>query len=434
MNYLLIGKPNVGKTSIFNILGGSNSNIVHKDINTTRDWHKVLIKNSNHYIYDTPGILFKKNKIDNISDSLINSINTFLYVVDYKTGYNVVDHENIKYLRKYNKKFFLIINKYDNFNKSPEENYDKYGIKTSFYISCSHNYGFEKFIDILNKDNTNSSKIFHLTETNNDYSLAIFGKPNSGKSTFLNTILGYKRSITSNKAGTTSDYVIDYFTYKNKKIKIIDTAGIEKKSRITDDSISFLSIKKTFSNIKQVDVALILIDAQKGLDRQDKRIIKLISDKSKSIIIIFNKFDLIKKKNDYRKEVNNIVNNNFSEIKNIKIFFISALVKINTKSVIDYLYKYIFVYDYNISTNKLNNWLKKVVQKNQHPLIHNKKINFKYAVQIKDKPLTIKVFCNYSNKLKNNYKKYLINDFNYSFNILNQRTKFVFSSSKNPYI
>ena len=431
MNYFLVGRPNVGKSSIFNILTTKKNNIIHPEEGTTRDWHKEIIPHTSSFLYDTPGVLIDQKKIinPNLISIFTDVADLFLYVTEYKVGFNEIDNFNINKLRKYNKKIILIVNKYDNYKLEPNNDFNKYGINNISYISCSHNFGFNDLKSNLNfKLNKNSLNI------KNDFSFAIFGKPNVGKSTFLNSIVGYNRSLTSSVAGTTSDYVIDYFKYKNKFIKIIDTAGVGKKSNIKNSSIDYLSIKKTFENITKVDSGLIIIDSNEGLDRQDKRIIKLVSAKSKSIILIFNKIDLINSKNEFQSQIISDIKNSISEIKNIKIFFISALKKNNVNKIIDYLLDNIFTNNYKISTSKLNKWLKIAIQKNEHPLIENKRVNFKYATQIKISPVTIKVFCSYSNRLRNNYKKYLINNFNYHFKILNQKTKFIFSSSKNPYI
>ena len=434
MNYLLIGKPNVGKSSIFNFLTGTNINIIHPESGTTRDWHKESIKNSTSLVYDTPGLLIDNNNLNLYFRNILkNRIDFFLYVVDFTHRYNLFDHTAINNLRKYNKEIILIVNKFDNhsldINSKINTIYYKYGIKKMFFISCAHHYGFDKLFSAFasNKSNLNLKDQF-------DFSLAIFGKPNAGKSTFLNTVLGFERSVTSSIAGTTSDYVIDYLNYKKKIIKIIDTAGIGKKSNIKKNSINFLSVKKAFENIKKVDSAIIIVDSVESIDRQDKRIIKLVSEKSKSIILIFNKIDLIINDDNFKSDIISDIKNNLSEVKNIKIFFISALKKNNINKIINYLYDFIFFKDYIISTSKLNTWLKKVVIESQHPMIDNKRVNFKYAVQIKSKPVTIKIFCSYSNKLKESYKRYLMNKFNYHFKILNQKTKFIFSSSKNPYI
>ena len=434
MNYLLIGQANVGKTSIYNILTGSNINIVHSDPGTTRDWHKELIIDSASYVFDTPGILTNGNKSLDIKNFLLKNnindrVNFFIYVVDYKIGFNDIDHSSILKLRKYNIKIILVVNKFDNINNLPRAEYFKYGIKNILYVSCAHRLGFDKLKSmILTKNSTKSEAV------KNDFSIAIFGKPNAGKSTYLNSLLGFNRSLTSPIAGTTSDIVADTFFYKDKNFKIIDTAGIGKKSNVTNKSINFFSIKKSIDNIYKVDSTIILIDSSEGLDRQDKRIINLVTNKSKSIIIIFNKLDLIENKTLFKLNMVKKIDQTLSQVKNIKVFFISALLKKDIFKILDYQYSSIFENKYLISTGKINKWLKDITNINQHPLIENKKVNFKYALQVKNKPVTIKIFCNYSNRLRDSYKRFLINNFNNNFKILNQKTKFIFSSSINPYV
>lgn len=436
MNYLLIGRPNVGKSSIFNYFTIHNANIVHSEAGTTRDWHKELIKDTNSYIYDSPGVLVNENNDNNnlvfdyfADKNFINQINTFIYVLDYKSGYNEVDQFSINKIRKFNKDIILLVNKFDNFKKTPNHEFHKYGLKKIFFISCAHSYGFENLNFYIKSINSNQKNL-----KTHDYSIAIFGKPNAGKSTFLNSLVGYNRAKISPIANTTSDFVIDYVNFKNKTIKVVDTAGIGKKSNIKNKSINFLSIKKTFENLHVVDSSIVIIDSSEGIDRQDKRIIKLVSEKSKSVILIFNKVDLIEDKLTFKSEIVKDLQYELSEVKNIKIFFISAKIKNNVSKILDYLFNFYFVTNNLISTSKLNLWLKKIVKKYPHPLISNKTVNFKYIVQIKEKPVTIKIFCSYPNKLKQNYKKYLINNFNLDFKILNQKTKFIFSSSKNPYV
>ena len=435
MNYLLIGKPDVGKTSIYNILIGFNSNITHAKVGTTRDWHFEKIKDSSINIYDTPGILIndthKKNILTSSFTKIIEKkINNFLYVIDYNDSFNEIDNFAITKLRKYNKNIILIVNKFDNFNQSPSPEITQYNIKDIIFLSCIHRYGFDEL-----KNKIGVSKYNNIDKKQKvDFSLAILGKPNVGKSTFLNTILGYERSSTNSIAGTTSDYVSDQFYYRKKLFKIFDTAGIGRKANVKKKSINFYSIKKSFVKIAKVDVAIILIDSKEGLDKQDKRIINMVTDKAKSIVLVFNKIDLIKNKKIFQSEIIKQIEYTLGQIKNIKLFFISAFNKKDISKILSYLHNYITEFNYVISTSKLNTWLKNITKEIQHPLIENKKINFKYAVQIKEKPVTIQIFCNFSSKLKNNYKSYLINNFNQTFKILNQKTKFIFSSSKNPYV
>ena len=323
MNYLLIGKPNVGKSSIYNILTGFNSNIIHSEVGTTRDWHFEKIKGTSINIYDTPGILIndtnnKKILTTSFTKIIEKKIDNFLYVIDYNDLFNEIDNFAITKLRRYNKNIILIVNKFDNYNQSPSSEISKYNIKDVIFLSCTHRYGFDelKTTICLPKYNHHTENIQKI-----DFSLAILGKPNVGKSTFLNTILGYERVATSKIAGTTSDYVSDKFYYKKKLYKIIDTAGIGKKANIKRKSITFYSIKKSFENIPIVDVVIILIDSIEGLDKQDKRIINMVTDKAKSIILVFNKIDLIKNQKLFQSEILKQIDYTLGQIKNIKFFF-----------------------------------------------------------------------------------------------------------------
>ena len=341
MNYLLIGKPNVGKTSIYNILIGFDSNITHPKVGTTRDWHFEKIKDSSINIYDTPGILIndthKKNILTSSFTKIIEKkINNFLYVIDYNDSFNEIDNFAITKLRKYNKNIILIVNKFDNFNQSPSPEITQYNIKDIIFLSCIHRYGFDEL-----KNKIGVSKYNNIDKKQKvDFSLAILGKPNVGKSTFLNTILGYERSSTNSIAGTTSDYVSDQFYYRKKLFKIFDTAGIGRKANVKKKSINFYSIKKSFVKIAKVDVAIILIDSKEGLDKQDKRIINMVTDKAKSIVLVFNKIDLIKNKKTFQSEIVKQIEYTLGQIKNIKLFFISAFNKKDISKILSYLHNY----------------------------------------------------------------------------------------------
>ena len=437
MNFLLIGRSNVGKSSIYNILTGFNSNIIHKDSGTTRDWHQERFKKIPEFIiFDSPGLLLNNKKKKSFQTTLIfknllKKIDSFFYVIDYSSIFYVLDKKFIDELRKFDKEIILLINKFDNFKQIPNNDFYKYGIKNYFFLSCSHNYGFDLINNYLKNRETSKIKnnlIIH------DFSIAIFGKPNTGKSTLLNSFLGFNRFTTGSIPGTTSDFVKEYFTYKDCVIKVIDTAGISKKSIILSKSINYYSIQKSLQKIAEVGAAMIIIDSSEGLDRQDKRIINIVSNKARNIIIIFNKIDLIEKKENFIKETLQEIDNTLHEIKNIKVFFCSAFSKRHVNKILSYLFENIIIKKYFISTGNINKWLKKVVLRKSHPLIENKKVNFKYAVKINENPVTIKIYSNFASKIKNEYRRYLINNFNKKFRIINQKTRLVFTSAKNPYL
>jgi len=427
MKYFLIGRPNVGKTSIFNKLTISK-NIIHREEGTTRDWHKSKIKGLNHsIIYDSPGVIFTNKKLKKINFSkLLQTINVFLYVIDLKNKNDYYDKESINELRKYNKKIILIINKDDNY----EQNLiiSKSGYDHLFYISCSHNLGFDKLYTYF-ENNDLGSENDHVF----DYSIAIYGKPNAGKSTLANSLLGYDRVLTSKIAGTTSDIVEDIYKFKDKNFKIIDTAGIFKKNKIDNKSINFEAIRKSLNLKTQTDLSIILIDCNEGFDTQIKKILKILINQSKSIIIVFNKIDIIKNKNKFSKETKLFIKQTFSQIQNISTLFISAKNKKHVTELKKMILKKSKNSNISLSTSKINIWLKKSSLEYPHPLVKGKIVSFKYGVQVSSSPITIKIFSNFPKDIKKNYKNYLINKLIADFNLIDSKVNLIFSSSKNPF-
>ena len=427
MKYFLIGRPNVGKTSIFNKLTVSK-NIIHKEEGTTRDWHKSKIKGLNHsIIYDSPGVIFKYNQSNKFNlNKLLSNINVFLYVIDLKIKNNDFDKESINELRKYNKKIILIINKDDNYEQNSINL--KFGFDSLFYISCSHNLGFDKLYTYL-ENNDLGKENDHIF----DYSIAIYGKPNAGKSTLANSLLGYDRVLTSKLAGTTSDIVEDVYNFKDKNFKIIDTAGIFKKNKIDNKSINFEAIRKSLNLKTQTDLNIVLIDCKEGFDTQIKKILKILINKSKNLIIVFNKIDIIKNKNEFSKETNLLIQESFSQAKNISILFISAQNHKDVYKLKNMVLKISKQSNKKLLTSKINACLKKSSLEYPHPLIKGKTVNFKYGVQVSSSPITIKIFTNFPKEIKRNYKNYLINKIIETFNILDSKVNLIFSSSKNPF-
>ncbi len=429
MKILILGKPNVGKTSLYNLISKSDTNIIHETIGTTRDWHVSYLKNnSNLQIYDTPGIInFKNKNLDKEFLKILKDIDIFIYVIDYKKINYQNDKDFLNSIRKYNKEILLVINKDDNFNKN--KNLIDLGIKNFYYVSCEHKLGISELLDYFSKYEEKE-----IILDNSSFSIGLFGKTNVGKSTLLNKLVGYERSVVSNKPKTTTDIVSSNFNFKGKNFIIKDTAGLIKKNKIDRGSLDYYVTKKTLSIIRKIDLNIFLIDINQGFDNQSKKIFNLIYSKSKIILFLINKIDLIKK--NKKNLLNNLKKNietEFSQSKNVFILHISSFDKHDISKLKNFIYKLSLNKNNKISTSRLNIWLKKVIEKNPHSRIRGKEVRFKYATQISDNPLTIKVFTNFSKEISTNYKRYLTNNLYDHFKIKSTKLKIIFSKSVNPF-
>lgn len=439
----LVGRPNVGKSTLFNRLTKSRKALVADFHGLTRDrnYGECKISKKSFIVVDTggfeptskEGILFEMAKQTN--EAIIES-DVVLFLVDARSGINIMDYEIAKLLRKLNKlEVILVINKSEGMELWKSISYfHELGFKNICSISSSHGQGIDTLIQKINDILTDEEldKTENFQKNNHDLSrinLAIVGRPNVGKSTFINTAIGEDRLVVFNIPGTTRDSV-DIPFYKNKKeYTIIDTAGIRRKGRVFE-TIEKFSIIKTLQSIEHSNVILLILEPY--ITEQDLHIASFIIETGKSIVVAINKCERLKQNekieliSNFRKKVHFL---NF-----VKVHCISALNGNGVDLVFDsinHAYDSAFV---KLSTPKLTRSLQEAISYQQPPRKTNFRPKMKYAHQGGQNPPTVIIHGSSLSSISNEYRRYLERWFREKFNLEGTPLRIEFKSAKNPYL
>ncbi|VFP77980.1 ribosome biogenesis GTPase Der [Buchnera aphidicola] len=444
----LVGRSNVGKSSIFNFLTRENSSLVSDTVQTTRDrnYGFFFLKNRQFCIIDTSGIEYVERKefiqIESYKQTKIavRESNFLIFVVDAYTGINNLDFFILEKIRKTNKPIFLLINKIDreNLHSNIIDFYD-FGIKTICKISILHRIGISDFFKKIwtfykkfFKNDYNQKILYDSSQPKVCVSICFLGKPNSGKSSIINGLLNKNRMITSSIPGTTRDIIKDSLYIKNIEYIFTDTAGIKKTNK-KNTFLEYLSEKNSIKSIQLNQIVGIVIDSSIGVCAQDLSIINSTIKSGKSFFIVLNKWDLIPP--HQKTKIKNFIYNRLQFIKNISIIYVSALYKIGLNKIlnqINIIYKESLK---NFSTSYLTRILNKAVL--QHPLpsgITGKVIRLKYAHFGNKNPIFIIIHGTQIQYIPLTYKKYLMHFFQRNLQIQNTPIKLFFKNSVNPYI
>ena len=416
----IIGKPNVGKSTFFNYVIGRKISIVEDTPGVTRDrvYADANWRDKEFTLVDTAGIEPESNDViisqmreqANIAISIADVI---LFLTDVKQGVTAADEEIALLLKKSKKPVILVCNKADKFGETQPEVYEFYnlGLGEPYPVSSVNAKGIGDVLDaIYNYLPSQNDDEF----TPQEIKVAIIGKPNVGKSSLVNRILGEERVIVSDVAGTTRDAIDSSFENEHGKYIFIDTAGVRKKSKV-NEAIEKYSIIRTNLAIERADVCLLVIDALEGVTEQDTKIAGEAHEAGKGIIIVINKWDAISKENGTFEKYKKEVYNKLSYLSYAPIIFISAL----TGQRVDKLYEMINeVYRQNtlrISTSVINEVINEAIAIVQPPTDKGKRLRIYYGTQAATKPPTFVIFVNDKTLFHFSYERYLVNQFRNNF-------------------
>ncbi len=408
----IVGRPNTGKSTLVNRIAGKRLSIVDDKPNITRD--RIYIdaewQDKKFILIDTGGIVegnddeFVKN-INAQVNLALEEADTILFVVDAKSGLNPYDYDIANKLRQTKKEVLLIVNKVD--SKAQNELTSEFwalGFDNMYPLSALHgDCGVGDLLDIITKDiQTENNK--EEKEENAPLKIAIVGKPNAGKSSILNNLLKKERAIVSNVSGTTRDSIDEEIIFEDKVFRLVDTAGIRKKSKV-DYGVEMFAVDRAIRAIRECDVALLVIDSNEGLSDQDKKIASICEEAGCGLILAFNKWDLIKNVQTHKFEEE--IEKDAPFLNYAQKIFISA----KTGQRLDQIFKIAIEVqkerEKRISTGLLNKVINEAFDLNPPTSIKGKLLKIYYSTQAKINPPTFVIFINNKDLIQDHYKRYL---------------------------
>ncbi|EOU1647796.1 MAG: ribosome biogenesis GTPase Der [Clostridium perfringens] len=415
----MVGRPNVGKSTLFNKLAGKRISIVQDTPGVTRDrvYAESEWLNRKFTMIDTGGIEPESSDIivkqmRRQAQIAIEMADVIVFVVDGKEGLTAADQEVAQMLRKSKKPVVLVVNKIDRLSLE-ENSYEFYnlGIGDPITISASQGLGLGDMLDEVVKYFNDPSE----DEEDDEYiRIAMIGKPNVGKSSLINRLLGEERVIVSNVPGTTRDSIDSYLETEDGKFILVDTAGLRRKSKVKEE-IERYSVIRTYAAIEKADVAILVIDAEQGITEQDEKIIGYAHEMNKAIMVVVNKWDLIEKDDKTLSNYQKDLQQKLKFMPYAKYLFISALTGQRVHKILSTA-KYCYDnYSKRVSTGLLNDVISKAVLMKEPPVVALKRLKIYYATQVATKPPKFVFFVNDPNLLHFSYGRYLENQLRESF-------------------
>ena len=426
---VLVGRPNVGKSSLFNCLTKTRQALVANTPGLTRDrlYGKGVVGNQSYFIVDTGGLTGDKEKdiallMEQQTQRAITEADHVLFLVNAREGLSALDQQLAQRLRRLNKKITLVINKSEGLNPillQSEFSPLGFNVETTAIISAAHGLGIsqlmEKVLSHFPNIETSTMEKSLLEDITPRIKVSIIGKPNVGKSTLLNRILGEDRAIVFDQAGTTRDSIANDIEYRDKLYTFIDTAGIRRKSKTTQEIEKF-SIMKSLQAIESSNVVLLIIDAHKGISEQDLNLLGFILESGRALIIAVNKWDGLS--SEQRAQVKKDLDRRLQFVPFAKLIFISALHGTGVGNLFALIQEAYRSATQNLTTSRLTRLLEQAVSAHQPPLSRGRNIKLRYAHPGGYNPPVILIHGQHASFLPESYRRYLENFFRKTLKIV----------------
>ncbi len=446
----IVGRTNVGKSTIFNRLSRRKIALVHDQAGVTRDriFNDVIIDGNKIQIIDTPGL--EKGKKDDIivsawsqTETAVEQADAIIFVVDVKNGINEQEKQLSRILKKTKKPILLVANKAENETKSLPNISETFalGLGEPLLLSAEHGLGVveleHRMVELIEECNLqnldNEDDVDEDGEIQRKIKVAILGRPNVGKSTLVNSLAGDERVLTGPIAGITRDPIAIQFSKFGKEFEIVDTAGLRKRSKVSEE-LEYVSALKSKEIADKASVVVLVIDALLGLEKQDLTIANNVLEEGRVLILALNKWDSVEDKVKTMEEIKYRMSLSLQQVKNIRILPISALHGDGVDKLFKEVIKLYETWNIRITTGKLNRFLEDALEKYPPPMSKTgRRYKIKYITQAKARPPTFVLFTSSTDGLPESYERYLSNNLAATFKLESVPLRLNIKKVKNPY-
>lgn len=439
----IVGRPNVGKSTLFNRLAGKRLALVDDQPGVTRDWREAPARLGDLAItlIDTAGLEERlddsiEGRMRQQTEAALENADLVLFVIDGRAGVTPLDAHFAAWLRRQDRPVGLIVNKCEG-NAGTAGAAEAYtlGLGEPIAVSAEHGEGMGTLIDLLVKHAPAPEPADDEAEDDNGSGiirLAIVGRPNAGKSTLVNALLGSERVMTGPEPGVTRDAIATDWDYEGRHIRLVDTAGLRRKARVAE-RLEKLAVDDTMRAIRLSQCVVLILDGMLGIDKQDLQIARWVVEEGRALTIAVNKWDVVEDKNKTLRAIRDRLETSLPQIKGVPLVTISAL---NGRKLTDLLDAVLALYDrwnVRLSTGPLNRWLSAMVDAHPPPVAHGRRNRLRYITQVKARPPTFAVWVSRPDALPEAYRRYLVNGLREDFDLAGVPLRLMLRKGQNPY-